>query len=98
MASKAGAQNVKLAAILDLNEATTLHGTLLSLRGSDIVIDASAVERCGTQCIQVLVAGAKAWEEDKKTFTIGKVSDAFEKTAQLIGVNFEQLLGKEIRQ
>jgi chemotaxis protein CheX len=98
MASKKSEQNLKLSAVLDLNEASALHGKLLGLRGSDIVIDASAVERCGTQCVQVLIAGAKAWEEDKKTFTIGKTSDAFEKTMQLIGINFEQLLGKEIRQ
>ena len=44
------------------------------------------------------MAGAKAWEADKKTFTIGPMSGAFEQTMQLIGVNFEQILSKEIAQ
>jgi len=99
MASKKGEQNnLKLSAVLDLNEASTLHSTLLTMRGRNLVIDASGVERAGVQCVQVLMAGAKAWEEDKKTFTIAKVSDAFQKTMQLIGVNIDPLLAKEIRQ
>ncbi len=96
MAGKKSEQGLKLAPVLDLNEATVLHGKLQALRGSDVVVDASAVERCGTQCVQVLVAGAKAWEADKKTFSINQMSPAFEKTMQLIGVNFEQILSKEI--
>lgn len=98
MASKKGEQSLKLSAVLDLNEATALHGKLTSLRGNNIVIDASAVERCGAQCVQLIMAGAKAWEEDKKSFTFAKVSDAFQKTVQLIGVNIDHLLAKEIRQ
>ncbi len=98
MAGKKSEQSLKLVAVLDLNAASVLHGKLQSLRGSDITVDASAVERCGTQCVQVLVAGAKAWEADKKTFTIGPMSGAFEQTMQLIGVNFEQILSKEIAQ
>jgi chemotaxis protein CheX len=81
---------------LDLNEATALHEKLLALKGSDIVIDASAVERVGTLCVQVLMAGAKTWEEDHLSFTFSKVSDAFEKTTQLIGVEIDHLVAKEI--
>ena len=81
MASKKGEQgSLKLPAVLDLNEATGLHGKLVSLRGKALVIDASAVERAGTQCIQVLLAGARAWEVDKKPFSVAKASDAFQKT------------------
>lgn len=98
MASKKGEQNLKLSAVLDLNEASTLHSTLLTMRGRNLVIDASGVERAGVQCVQVLMAGAKAWEEDKKTFTIARISDAFQKTMQLIGVDIDHLLAKEIRQ
>lgn len=87
---------LKLAAVLDLNEATALHGKLLSLRGNDIVIDASAVERCGTQCVQVLLSGAKTWGEDGKSFSVGTMSAAFEKTMQLIGIDGEQMRSREI--
>ena len=44
------------------------------------------------------MAAAKTWEEDKLSFTFSKVSDAFQKTMQLIGVNIDHLLAKEIRQ
>ncbi|MEI2298028.1 STAS domain-containing protein [Ensifer sp. MJa1] len=97
MASKKTTQKtLSLAPVLDLNEATALHEKLLALKGSDLVIDASAVERVGTLCVQVLMAGARTWEEDHLSFTFSKVSDAFEKTTQLIGVEIDHLVAKEI--
>lgn len=95
-AKKAGSGSLKLPTVLDLNEASNLHGQLMSMRGSDIVIDASGVERVGVQCAQVLVAGARAWEQDKKSFLVQKASDAFDKTMQLIGINPGNLVAKEI--
>jgi chemotaxis protein CheX len=97
MASKKAAQGrLKLSSVLDLNEASALHGRLMELRGSDIKIDASEVERLGVPCAQVLVAGAHAWHSDKKSFAVEKASDAFEKTMQLIGIDPNQLVAKEI--
>jgi chemotaxis protein CheX len=93
---KAALKTLNLAPVLDLNEASVLHRTLIEMRGRGIVIDASAVERAGALCVQVLMAGAKSWEEDKHAFTFSKVSDAFTKTTQLIGVNVDHLMAKEI--
>ena len=98
MAAKKGEKTLSLAAVLDLNEASALRGKLVSMRGSNLKIDASGVERMGTLCVQVLMAAAKTWDEDKLSFTFSKVSDAFQKTMQLIGVNIDHLLAKEIRQ
>ncbi|CDZ57005.1 STAS domain-containing protein [Neorhizobium galegae] len=95
-AKKAGPASLKLPAVLDLNEASNLHGKLVSMRGSDLRIDASGVERVGVQCAQVLLAGVKAWEEDKKSLLVEKASDAFQKTMQLIGINNQNLVAKEI--
>ncbi|MBW9090116.1 STAS domain-containing protein [Rhizobium wenxiniae] len=95
-ARKAASGKLALSPILDLNEASALHGKLMSMRGKDIVIDASAVERVGVQCVQVLVAGAAAWQADKKSFLVEKASDAFEKTIALIGISETQLIAKEI--
>ena len=92
----AGPGSLKLSAVLDLNEASVLHGKLMSMRGSDIVLDASSVERVGVQCAQVLVAGVKAWETDKKSFLVEKASDAYQKTMQLIGIDNGNLVAKEI--
>ncbi|OJF94259.1 STAS domain-containing protein [Pararhizobium antarcticum] len=97
MASKKAAhKSLSLPPILDLNEASALRGKLVALRGNSLVVDASAVERVGALCLQVLMAGARSWEEDKKSFTFTKVSDAFTKTTQLIGVNIDHLMAKEI--
>jgi chemotaxis protein CheX len=98
MAAKKSGKTLNLAAVLDLNEATALRDKLLSMRGSDIVIDASGVERVGGLCAQVLMAAEKTWDQDKQSFTFSKVSDAFEKTMQLVGVDIDHLLAKEIRQ
>ncbi len=89
---KESAKSLALAATLDLNEATELHGKLMALRGNDLTIDASAVQKSGAQCIQVLFAAAKSWEEDKKEFKLENVSDAFKATMQLAGVNYEPLV------
>nr|WP_316652288.1 STAS domain-containing protein [uncultured Gellertiella sp.] len=96
MAANGSAQNLKLNPVLDLNEAVGLHGQLSALRGHDLLVDATGVERCGTQCIQVLMSAARTWDEDRKSYHFAGVSDAFEKTAQLIGINFDHLLAKEI--
>ncbi|NML74910.1 STAS domain-containing protein [Rhizobium sp. S-51] len=97
-AKKSEQKSLKLPAVLDLNEASNLKANLMSLRGGSVAIDASGVERVGAQCVQILMAGAKAWETDKKPFSFVKASDAFLKTLQLIGVNVDDLLAKEIRQ
>jgi chemotaxis protein CheX len=98
MASRKGEKSISLAAVLDLNEASTLRTKLMGLRGNNLVIDASGVERVGTLCTQVIMAAAKTWNEDKMSFSFSKVSDAFDKTMQLIGVDMDHLLAKEIRQ
>jgi len=100
MASKKAAaqKSLSLAPVLDLNEASALHTQLMGLRGNPLVIDASAVERVGALCAQVLMAGAKSWEEQGQPFTFGKVSDPFMKTMQLIGVNIDHLLAQEAGQ
>ncbi|MFN7104654.1 MAG: STAS domain-containing protein [Pseudorhizobium sp.] len=93
---KAASGSLKLSPVLDLNEASALHGTLMSLRGRNLAIDASEVERVGVQCAQVLIAGARAWQADKKSYVVDKTSDAFAKTMQLIGVDTDLLVAKEI--
>ena len=99
MAARKSAQStLKLSPVLDLNEASVLHGKLMDMRGKPLSVDASEVERVGVQCVQVLMAGIRAWEEDGKAFSFTKASDAFDKTLQLIGVNIDHLLPKEIRE
>jgi chemotaxis protein CheX len=97
MAAKKSGKTLNLAATLDLNEASALRDKLLAMRGNVVSIDASAVERVGTLGAQVLMSAAKTWDQDKLAFTFTKVSDAFQKTMQLIGVDIHPLLAKEIQ-
>ena len=97
MATKKAANgSLKLSPVLDLNEASALHATLMSMRGRNLAIDASEVERVGVQCAQVLIAGARTWQADKKSYVVDKASDAFAKTMQLIGIDSDLLVAKEI--
>lgn len=86
---------LKLPAVMGLNEAVALHGQLLSLRGTALTIDASAVERCGTQSIQVLASAVRTWGEDQCMLAFSQLSEAFQKTLQVIGVDLTQLSFKE---
>lgn len=97
-ARKAAQSTLKLSAVLDLNEASALHGKLMSLRGTPLSVDASDVERVGALCAQVLMSGAKSWQEDGKPFAFAGASEAFDKTMKLIGVDIDHLLLKEIKQ
>lgn len=89
------AKTLSLDNVLDLNAAGSLHSKLMELRGSDIVIDASSVERVGALCIQVLMSASKTWEEEKHSLTFSQMSDALMKTMQLSGVNYDHMLAKE---
>lgn len=74
---------LQLSAVLDLNEASVLRGKLMELRGSALAIDASAVERVGVQCVQVLMAGIKTWETDGKGNHIRESIGCFCKNAPI---------------
>lgn len=89
------AKTLSLDTVLDLNAASTLHSRLMELRGSDLVIDASPVERVGALCIQVLMSASRTWEEEERSLTFSQMSDALTKTMQLSGVNYDHMLAKE---
>jgi chemotaxis protein CheX len=71
---------------LDLTQAAELAGVLRAAKGSDIVIDASGVERASTQCMQVLLAAANTWQADGARFSVAKPSDAFQDALRLLGL------------
>ena len=96
MKGKASAsKTISLDNVLDLNAASSLRTQILALRGSNLAIDASAVEKVGTLCIQVLMSARKTWDEDKLSLTFSKMSEALMKTMQLSGVNYDHMLAKE---
>ena len=88
---KAAAKTAKKAAVLrlgqvlDLNAASPLLGEFLALRGSAVEVDASAVERLGAQCLQVLLSARMTWDADGASFAVVAPSEEFSATLALLG-------------
>ena len=68
---------LKLVPVLDLNAAEPLKAELLARRGADLTIDASAVDRLGGLCLQVLLSAKRTWQADDVNLRLGSVSQAF---------------------
>jgi chemotaxis protein CheX len=82
---------VTLPAALDLDVAATLSRTLNNCRGKDIVIDASYVQKLGTQCFQVLHAAQQTWKADNRLFSLVNGPARF--LEELSGNGAEQAFG-----
>ncbi len=79
-------RSLSLDGSLDLTAASELAKSLLGLRGSDVIIDASAVSHLGAQCAQVLVSAAKTWQADQHDLRIGTCSVEFGEGLRLLGL------------
>ena len=74
-----------LPAVLDLKAAAQLKADLAGLRGQPATLDASAVQRLGGLCLQVLLAARKYWLESGHMLTISTRSEAFDEGLRLFG-------------
>ncbi len=83
--ARRSAPPVMLAETLDMLAATPLAADLLTRRGQDLAIDASAVQRLGAQCLQVLLAARATWAEDGHAFCVIGASTAFAEASVLLG-------------
>jgi chemotaxis protein CheX len=81
---------LRLGQVLDLNAAGPLASELLALRGRDIDVDASAVQRLGAQCLQVLLSARATWDADGAAFAVVSASDEFTATLALLGAPIDQ--------
>jgi len=81
--------------VLDLAAAAALKQDLAELRGNGAIIDASEVQRLGTQCAQVLLSARRTWLAESQTFEIQNASEAFQEGLNRLGVN-EMLQAMEI--
>ena len=75
-----------LESALDQRATASLKEELLVMRGANLVIDASQVERIGAQCVQVLLSAVKTWALDGHTIAIFDESPAFSEAATHLGV------------
>lgn len=76
---------------LDVCASGPLVGELLAARGNDVGLDASAVERLGTQCLQVLLSAAATWRADGTALSVVEPSPAFCEALAIAGVGLGDL-------
>ncbi|MCW8306002.1 STAS domain-containing protein [Acidiphilium sp. PA] len=82
----AAAVKLRLDPILDIKASAPLYALLSRHRGRDLVIDASAVERFGGQCLQVLLAARARWAADQRGFLVEGFSPGVIATLELMGI------------
>lgn len=76
--------------MLDLTEAQGLRDRMKVLLGKGtIVLDASAVDRMSTPCVQVLLATARAANSAGTAFKVVNASDAFQAALADLGLQSE---------
>lgn len=78
---------MRLAETLDLGAASVLKDALAGEQGRAIELDASAVERLGGLCLQVLLAAKTAWAAAGHSFTVTSPSPAFQNALKLMGAS-----------
>jgi chemotaxis protein CheX len=81
---------ITLGQVLDLNAAGPLANEILALRGRSLDVDASAVERLGAQCLQVLLSARRTWDADGTAFALVSPSNEFTTTLALLGAPIDQ--------
>jgi chemotaxis protein CheX len=86
---------IELPEMLDLRAATPLASQLLTQRGEEVILDASAVQRLGGQCLQILLSARATWELDGTQLRIVDPSPGFVEGLELLGIQPKQLLEEE---
>jgi chemotaxis protein CheX len=81
---------ITLAKTLDITAAAPLAAEFSRFRGSDLVVDASKVERVGAQCLQVLASAAATWPIDGVDLELSAPSPAFIEAIGAAGLELTQ--------
>lgn len=84
------ASGITLGSELDIKAAAPLAAELLAIKGNDVVLNASQVERIGGQCLQVLLSAAATWNSDGAVLVIEEPSPAFVDAIQIAGLELAQ--------
>lgn len=89
------ARTYRLTEILDIKAALPLAESLLAQRGSELLIDASQVERLGAQSLQILLSAISTWHADGVSIEFVDPSEPFLQGLTLLGINPEEFLRGE---
>lgn len=83
----ANARTYALSEVLDLKAALPLAEGLLAQRGSELMIDASRVERLGAQSLQILLSAISTWHADGYSLEFVDPSEPFMQGLALFGID-----------
>jgi chemotaxis protein CheX len=86
------AKTYMLSNVLDLKAAMPLAEGLLAQRGSELMIDASRVERLGAQSLQILLSAVSTWHADGLSIEFVEPSASFIQGLALFGIDPEHFL------
>jgi chemotaxis protein CheX len=89
---------LELPEFLDLKAAAPLVGQLLALRGEELSIDASRVQRLGGQCLQVLLSAAMTWKADEAPLAFINPSADFIEGLKRLGIAPAEFIDQELPQ
>lgn len=84
-------EKINLPPVMDITAAAPLTNEFLLLRGKDVLVDASAVERVGGQCLQVLLSAAATWAHDGMELDLVAPSTNFTEALETAGLGLENL-------
>ena len=87
------ARTYVLPEIIDLVAAGPLLKELGGLRGEDISLDASGVQRMGGLGLQVVLSAAATWRSDGHSFAAINASPAFQEAMRLSGASLGGHIG-----
>ncbi|KAB2955643.1 MAG: STAS domain-containing protein [Rhizobiaceae bacterium] len=87
----ATSEKISLPPVMDITAAAPLTNEFLLLRGKDVQVDASAVERVGGQCLQVLLSAAATWAHDGMELDLVDPSTSFTEALETSGLGLENL-------
>jgi chemotaxis protein CheX len=85
-------RTLELPEALDLPAAKPLAESFLELRGANLVIDASKVQRLGASCLQVLLSAARTWHAEGASLSLAQASPRFIDDLRLLGFTPETFL------
>lgn len=77
-------------------EAATLKSCLAEHRGRPVAVDFARVTQLGTQCLQVLLAARKTWQDEQTSFEIRNLTDEVRDSLRICGVAPSQIGAREI--
>jgi len=88
-------QILTLPPALDLRAAGALVTNFNAARGNHVTIDASKVEKIGTQCVQVLLSAQVTWARDGVPLALANPSEAFLESLDILGIPLNKIAEQE---